>query len=182
MTEKDPHGTPPHHPGAKAILTKERVHELLLYCPETGRFTRRIGVRGYAAGAEVGSVHIHGGCRYVALDGRKYKEHRLIWLYVYGHFPEHEIDHINGDGTDNRLDNLRLATHAENSQNRRLHRDSLVPYLGVTHDRKRGQFQARIMVAGRQIHLGRFSTAEGAHEAYRSAKASLHTFSPEVRT
>lgn len=165
----------------RKTVTQARVSELFYYDKDTGYMIRRVNVQGYWNGERAGSDNIHKTCRYLTVDGKSYKEHRLIWLYVYGCFPPSEIDHINGDGTDNRLCNLRLATHAENSQNRRVHADNVSGVLGVTYDRSRDAYQARICVQGKVKHLGRFDTVEAASEVYVVAKSRLHVFSPEVR-
>jgi len=111
----------------------------------------------------------------VKIDGRRYPAHRLVWLYVKGEFPKGEIDHRNGVKADNRIGNLRDATHAENQQNqRRAHRNNKVGLLGVT--RYKGKPRATILVGGRQVFLGSFATEADAHHAYLTAKAKLHKF------
>lgn len=72
------------------------------------------------------------------------------------------VDHINGDGLDNRRGNLRRATHAENMRNCRLSRNSTSGYIGVSWSRAAGKWRAYISPDGRQIHLGLFATAEAA--------------------
>ena len=84
--------------------------------------------------------------------------------------PSHlEVDHINGNGLDNRRQNLRLATSALNKRNYH-RRNERVPYLpmGVYADRRR--FQARVTRAGRMIYLGTFDTPDAAHAAYLAAR------------
>jgi hypothetical protein len=78
-----------------------------------------------------------------------------------------EVDHVNGDGLDNRRENLRLATHAQNASNSRLHRDNVTGYKGVRH--KRNRWQARITVNQKEIYLGSFIALEDAARAYDAA-------------
>jgi hypothetical protein len=102
--------------------------------------------------------------------------HRVGWALTHGSWPIDEIDHVNRRRDDNRLDNLRSATHAEQAQNAAGKSRSGFP-LGV---RRHGErFQALIMVDGVQTTLGTFATPELAHAAYLEAKARLHPFQPE---
>jgi hypothetical protein len=88
------------------------------------------------------------------------KMHRLIM-----NAPEDmEVDHINGNGWDNRRENLRLCTNLQNQWNRPKQRNNTTGYKGVK--RSRGKFRATIQFRKKDIHLGHFSTAEQAARAY----------------
>ena len=153
-------------------MDQQRLRELLDYDAETGVFTWRVSQgRGYA-GAVAGTVRQDG---YIAikLDGRLYKAHRLAWLHEHGEFPDDEIDHINGDRSDNRPGNLRVVTRLINAQNRRRSQsNNRAGILGVS--RHRNRWQAQIEVAGKNKHLGCFNTQEAAHAAYVAAKRQTH--------
>lgn len=151
-----------------------RLRELLTYDPTTGIFTWRIGRRGRStkAGARAGRSHVK-GYEWIGIDGKRIMSHRIAWCYTYGYWPPHQIDHINGDRADNRLLNLRLATAAENLQNKRIPQGTN-PYLGVRS--ARGRWQAYICVDRKFIHLGMFSTPEEARDAYVRAKQIHHPF------
>ena len=92
-----------------------------------------------------------------------------------------QIDHINGVRCDNRFSNLREATAAENGQNQAVPRHNTSGFMGVHWNRRAGNWQARIMIAGRNKYLGYFDTPEAAHAAYCAAKAKHHTFNPVLR-
>jgi len=155
------------------MITQARLKSLLHYDPETGVFTniaRRIGI---VVGSVAGYLNC-GGYRYIGVDRSYYAAHRLAWLYVHGAWPTNQIDHIDGNRSNNVLTNLREATHAENSQNQRKARaDSSSGFLGVSQVRKR--WYARIVVHRKLRHLGAFDTPEEAHLAYLKAKRELHS-------
>lgn len=153
-------------------LTLGRLHEALNYDASTGRFSwasPRIGMReGSAAGSPHGRGYIA-----IRLDGRTYLAHRLAWFWVYGEWPALEIDHIDGDRTNNAIANLRDVPRCINSQNKkRANRDSRTGLLGVCKI-ARG-WKAQIGANGIHHNLGVFSTPEEAHQAYVEAKRLLH--------
>ena len=157
-------------------LTQERLQELLSYDPETGIFTNLKSRGRVKIGAVAGSKNPNGYI-YIAIDSKKYRAHRLAWLYVHGNFPANQIDHINEVKDDNRIVNLRLATNLENHQNQSSPRtNNTSGYLGVIWDKFSGKWRARIKVNGKQKHLGCFDTGEEASEAYVTAKRELHPF------
>lgn len=158
------------------MLTQERLKELLHYDPETGIFTRisapsqRSDLLGKVAGANNGS-----GYKMISIDGIKYYCHRLVWLYVHGAFPEDEIDHMNGSRSDNRFKNLRDASRLKNAQNFTKPRsDNTSGYLGVSYDKRRERWIARIKVKDSYKYLGRFLVKEDARDAYLVAKRKYH--------
>jgi hypothetical protein len=113
----------------------------------------------------------------LGVDGKKYLAHRLVWLYVHGEFPPEYIDHINGNGCDNRITNLRAATNKENSQNRtRKNKGCKSTLLGVHLRKDRGVYKAVIQVDSVSKYLGSFRTEQEAHEAYVKAKREIHPF------
>lgn len=106
--------------------------------------------------------------------GFKYLVHRLVWFYVKGVWPNDRIDHINGDRTDNRIENLREASAAQNSRNARLRSDNTSGYKGVSFDKTRKKWVARIIVNYRQNVLGYFDSMEDAIAAYGRASTEHH--------
>ena len=157
----------------RAALTAEQVRELLDYDPETGRFTWRIAPRGHKAGSQAGCIDSYGYV-VIRIAGAGHKAHRLAWLIAYGEWPDDQIDHINGDRSDNRIANLRDVSTQINQQNQRRARTNnrSSGLLGVT--RKRGRWQAQIETNGKNVFLGCYSTKEDAHSAYLKAKRQRH--------
>lgn len=145
---------------------RDRLLELFNYDPETGQFTNWCSRGRAKEGARAGSPTRH-GYRRIIVDYEKHYEHRLAWLYVYGYLPN-ELDHIDGDRSNNAITNLRECSRTENNFNRE-------PYAGRSGltgaylDKRNLQWYSKIQVRGQIIWLGNFSSAEEAHEAYTSA-------------
>ena len=98
------------------MVTQDELKRCLDYNSETGVFIWKIKpnkkmLSGVVAGASIN------GYRRITYKGKTYGAHRLAWLYVHGVFPANLMDHINGDGLDNRIANLREANSFENAQN-----------------------------------------------------------------
>lgn len=157
---------------AKKLLSVARARALLDYDPSTGMFTWKIyrGPRA-RAGSTAGAPH-PGGYRCIRIDGTgPYLAHRVAWLMTYGEWPAGDIDHVNGDRSDNRIANLRLADRFQNGANAKVHLDNLSGFKGVS--QMRGRYQARIRVRGQSFYLGSFLTPEEAHGAYVAAARRL---------
>lgn len=155
------------------MITQNELKQCLKYDPITGKFTRTKTSRVSSDGT-VGTVQKK-GYRSIYVKNKAYAAHRLVWLYVHGCWPKDQIDHINGNRDDNRVENLREVTNSENTRNRRNPQGSN-PYLGVTKKRWRSGFRwcARIMLNGKSKHIGYFKTAEAAKDAYLNMKKELH--------
>ena len=154
-------------------MTPETLKALLSYDPLSGVFTWRGKPNGRVAhGARAGSAH-NKGYRHIRINGRLYLEHVLAVLYTHGVMHDGEIDHINGNRSDNRLENLRRVDKSINLQNqRKAHKGSASGLLGA---HKHGSnWRAVIKIRGERVNIGTFSTAEEAHTAYLKAKRDLH--------
>tara|TARA_R110000822_G_scaffold281251_1_gene402945 strand:- start:3129 stop:3617 length:489 start_codon:yes stop_codon:yes gene_type:complete len=155
------------------MITQERLHELLDYDPDTGVFVWRERRGAVKSGTTAGRIH-HSGYREISINNKKYLSHRLAWLYVYGAFPDDQIDHINGVKTDNRLVNLRESTNTQNAYNRGLMPNNSTGLKGVCFNKIRNRYQSQIVVNKKVIYLGTFSSPEEAHAAYCKAAEKLH--------
>lgn len=139
----------------------------LSYDKDTGVFNRN--------GKVAGTVGKNGYRRISIGRKHRYYAHRLAWEFIYGEPPCGEVDHINGDRDDNRIDNLRVVTHQENAHNMGVtpkHNTSAL--IGVSYYKRDNTWSAYIKVNGRKKHLGYYPTPELAHAAYLEAKHELH--------
>lgn len=105
----------------------------------------------------------------VNVNGVSIAGHRVVWALHHGRWPVGPLDHINGNPSDNRIENLREATPSQNGANKRLdgRKTNISGHRGVTISGNR--FKADIRICGARIHLGRFDTLEEAGAAYREA-------------
>lgn len=156
----------------KPDVTAERLREVLSYCPETGEFRWNwIGKFNRFVGKSAGCINGH-GYRVILVDGRMYPAHRLAWLHVHGAFPAHQVDHINGNRSDNRIANLREATLVENVRNRLRQSNNKSGYKGVS--LKDGKWRACICLNGKNTEIGRYGSAIEAARAYDAAAIATY--------
>lgn len=143
---------------AKPLPSQERLRELLDYDQETGVLTWKVKpAKQIKVGDVAGSLNGHG---YLAtsVDGARHRNHRLIWMWMTGDDPgDLQVDHINRNPSDNRWENLRLATHSQNMSN--THRsDNTSGIPGVTWFKSRKKWRVQLRVNGKTKHVGYFST------------------------
>ncbi len=151
-------------------LTQAEAERLFHYDPETGNLIRRITVGSRSREGDVAGHHLHHGYRAVGINSVKYLVHRVVWLIIHGEFPPKEIDHINGDKSDNRLTNLRAVSRHENNRNLKLSKRNTSGVIGVSYDKRRNKWIARIQSeACTQKSLGEFQNKSDAIEARRLA-------------
>lgn len=156
----------------RRMLNADEARELLNYDPASGVLRWKRDMTTWTrAGDEAGVVQ-EGKYRRVGIRGRYYMAHRLAWLIVTGHFPEHEIDHVNGKKADNRWVNLRAATATQNRRNTR--HENRSGLIGASYHAGTNRYRAQIRVDGIRIFLGWFQTAEEASAAYVAAAIRHH--------
>nr|AKH46271.1 pathogenesis-related transcriptional factor and ERF protein [uncultured marine virus] len=149
-------------------ITKEQIMRRLKYCESTGVFT---WINGRRPGIEAGSTMTSKGKTYIRIkiDKFSYFAHRLAFLYVTGSMPINEVDHINGDGTDNSWSNLRDVNRNQNAQNQKLFSSNKSGVTGVSCVSSRGKWRATIKCNGVSKYLGEFNDKFDAICARKSA-------------
>ena len=112
------------------------------------------------------------GYLYITLNGQIYTQHRISYALQTGEVPTPDkfIDHINGDKTDNRLDNLRLVSHQINMKNQKLRNTNKSGHVGILFDKEVNKWRARITIDYKNVHLGYFDDKNDAIKARERAE------------
>lgn len=152
------------------MISIERLREMLEYDGERLRWKvdRPRTAKGSLAGYVVEYPH---GLKYLRLriGGQKHQAHRVIWALVYGAWPVNHIDHVDGNGLNNRIENLRDVVPGENAKNRKRYDRNSSGVSGVSW--RYNKWVARIRVNGSLIHLGSFAEFSDAVDARKTAEA-----------
>lgn len=150
------------------LLDHNELISLINYDPDTGTFTWKVARGPRAAGASAGNLQTNGYYQ-IRINNRLYLAHRLAWFYVFKEWPEGVIDHIDRDTRNNRLDNLRDVTQAQNTYNSATPTHNSSGFKGVSFCKQKGKYEAYISVNNKKKNLGLFSTAEEAYAEYVKA-------------
>jgi len=153
------------------MITHENLISNLLYDPDTGNFVWRKRSPRADIGSIAGSICTNGYIS-ITVKQHRYLAHRLAWFYIHKKWPIAEIDHINHARDDNRIDNLRESTVAENRSNRIRKKDGLKGAY-FNHKNGRRKWRSQITVNGKQTIIGLFHTEIEAHQAYCEYASSV---------
>lgn len=151
----------------KQELTHELLMAVLDYEPETGLFAWKLPLPRRSVGGIIKGYPDGDGYLRVKVFGNTCLLHRLAWLHMMGEWPRGLVDHKDGVVTNNRWDNLREATHQQNSANRRTFPANKSGFKGVFLDRV-GNWRAQIANGGKSRDLGCFPTPQAANDAYNA--------------
>ncbi len=160
------------------MIDYQLAKALFEYDPQSGALTWRVGTRATPLGERAGSIARHKVQAYtsyfnVTIFGERYKAHRIAWLLQTGSWPQKHIDHIDGNGLNNKWDNLREVTQGQNACNQKVRSDSTSGVKGVSYDKKRGMWYVYIDVDKKRKHLGRYDT-KGEAVAVRAAAEKIY--------
>ena len=136
------------------MLTQKKLKEMLHYEPNTGIFTWLKPKQGRRKNGVIG--HKCNGYVYITISRKIYLAHRLAWFYVYGAWPENQLDHEKHARDDNRIRKLSEATHQENQKNRSLNKNNKSGICGVSWHKQTKKWRASISVDKNVINLGFF--------------------------
>lgn len=158
-------------------ITQDFLRATFDYDAEKGRLIWKESTRGHKAGSIAGTL------QKTKKDGEKYRqisigigtanvvtlEHRLIFLWHHGYLPK-QVDHVNMEKTDNRIENLRASDASKNQMNTNVRNGTKSGLKGVHWDESRGTWMSRIKINGKHVFLGRFASKEEAYEARKQAQ------------
>lgn len=160
-------------------MTEEDIQYLksnLRYDPDTGKFWWLRRVRANVKLDKPAGCYQEGyGCRYVVIraNHKVYRAHKLAFFFMNEDIP-FRVDHINGDGHDNRWCNLRPATLSQNMHNMRKNSNNKSGYKGVSWHKASRKWVAQIGLNGKRLYLGGYDTPELAYEAFCEAADKYH--------
>ena len=158
----------------KPLIDHQTLLEKYSYDPATGMFTRiRVPSRGRKRKAYEKPIGCDRplGYKAIMISGATYLAHRLAFFYVHQRWPIGDIDHINGDTSDNRIANLREVDRSTNQHNRVIpNKTNKTGFLGV-YRQATGKYAALLQVRKEKIYFGGFDKPEDAQKAYLEAKS-----------
>lgn len=150
------------------LITHSDLLKTLKYEPETGEFYWLISPKyNIPSGSRAGG-DMKTGYRFIKLNSRFYTSHRLAFFYMTGAWPVGEIDHINGIRNDNRWQNLRVVSVAQNGLNRKKYSTNTSGAKGVSWHARLQKWRVRIQKSGKRIDLGCFDNIADAQKTYEN--------------
>lgn len=155
------------------MITQKELKHWLSYSPIVGVFEWRRPGHNIRAGALAGAVCRATGYVQISVRGGHYLAHQLAWLYVTGEWPTMDIDHKDGDRSNNAFSNLRLATKGQNQWNKKALPGSS-GVKGVSWVKAVGKWRGMVGIGGKRIHVGLFKTLIEAEAAVKAKREELH--------
>jgi len=165
----------------KPMPSQQEYEERFLY--RDGNLYNKISIGRVKAGSKAGTLSIDPktGKQYwrIQFKGKTYRAHRITWI-LHGYLlePNQEIDHIDGNGLNNDINNLRACTSKQNKENLKgAYKNSKSGIRGVCWDKKSNKWRAQITHNGKGIYLGLYVTKEEAEKVVIAARKELFTHS-----
>ncbi len=144
------------------MITYERLVELLEYKETLGDFIWKVN-KARAKAGDIAGYSRTDKYKLIKIDGQSYLVHRLVWLYVYGEWPMFQIDHIDRDPANNKIDNLRDVTQSVNQRNIGLRRNNKSGYTGICWQPRDNKWQVHIRTGVNKVKsIGQYTELEEA--------------------
>lgn len=153
-------------------LTFGHLHSIYYYDNSDCNFYRKVPTRRNKVGSIVSSCFDRDGYELISVIGLagSVRKHRLVWFYFHGEWPINQIDHIDRNKNNNRIENLRVVTDAENKMNMPLYKNNKTGVCGVHWNKARQKWKAKITVASKIYILGHFDDFEEAVDVRKHAE------------
>lgn len=151
-------------------ITPLKLHELFEY--KDGNLYRKINRKAYKAGSKAGSIDRYGYTS-IRIEGKNYLAHRLIYLMHHGNMPKF-IDHIDGDKTNNKIENLRPCELVQNSWNAKISVKNTSGVKNVMWHKRDCKWQVTVSIGGRQKHFGYYDDLDLAELVAIEARNKYH--------
>jgi hypothetical protein len=147
-------------------MTFDKASDLFMYFPNTGLlFWKELSGRRKNPISSLSKGYLHGEHK-----GKRFKVHKVAWLLFYGNIPDGQIDHINGNRSDNRISNLRSVSNLENHRNMKKFSTNKSGVVGVSWSNERQKWIATITVKRKVIQLGRYLSFDNAVSVRKAAE------------
>jgi hypothetical protein len=155
------------------MITQELVKELFDYREDGQLIWKNNGLNNYHKGNVAGSRNLRRGYAQVKIGKDTYQTHRLIYLWHYGYIPTF-LDHSNRIKTDNRIENLRAASAAQNSANASKRSRATSKWKGVSYQKSKGWYRVYISFENKPKYLGKFDCELDGATLYNFFAKELH--------
>lgn len=153
------------------MITQEIVRKLFNYDPETGILTWKIRPANRVQIGDVVGSNIGKGYLQTKINGKKYYNHRIVYLHYHGYLPKF-IDHKKG--LSNKILNLRDCTSSQNNQNRKLGSRNASGIKGVYWNKPAKKWMAQLNIGGKNQCLGLFKNLPDAESSVKAARKKHH--------
>ena len=155
------------------MITQKELKEILYYNQDTGEFFWKISPR-YDVNVGDKAGYNHNGYTRLTIKCKKYLTHRLAWLYVYGEFPTGDIDHIDNNRNNCKINNLRIANKSNNVHNRKIQANNTSGVKGVLWSKAAKKWMVRVGINNDRMYFGVWEDLEFAELVAQEARAKYH--------